>query len=358
VAVGTGVAVAAGLTVAAVAGEVAAGAARGGGVAVGWGVAFGWAVAVGFSPPPPHAATRRAMPPAMPRALTKTGTLAIVRPSRTVRPIRGPLRAPCPAALCAVSLAQLHDKVAALRSRDPRTEAMPYERKPEVINGSGTDRAIRLVMGLVSGLIRDAVRAALSRSDEVEVVGEAEDLATLQTLVETLRPDVVLVSTTLLGPHSLLREPDSQGQVKVVLLAAASTPEHLTECLTREPEALLPPGIHVVDLVTVVNLVKSNLVVYPASVRRVSGPRMMPGRLAGGTTLSNRELQVLQLTASGITEKDASVRLGIGKRTLQTYLARIVLKLGAANRIHAVAIAAAAGLVSLPGPAQSYEGPP
>lgn len=243
----------------------------------------------------------------------------------------------------------MHDKRAALRSRDLGTEAVPNERKLELVNGSGTvtDQPIRLVMGLVSGVIRDSVRAALSRPDGVEVVGEAEDLATLQTLLETLRPDVVLVSTSMLGPHPILREPASEGQIKVVLLAAASTPEHLAECLTLDPAAVLPPAIHLVDLLRVVSLVKSNFVVYPDSVRGVTGPWMMPGRLAGKKTLSNRELQVLQLMARGITEKDASVRLGIGRRTLQTYLARIVLKLGAGNRIHAVAMAAAAGLISV-----------
>lgn len=64
--------------------------------------------------------------------------------------------------------------------------------------------------------------------------------------------------------------------------------------------------------------------------------------------LSIREIEVLQLAAEGLTDKEIALRLAIAPSTASNHMATIFTKLGAANRAHAVAIAAARGLVRAP----------
>jgi len=62
--------------------------------------------------------------------------------------------------------------------------------------------------------------------------------------------------------------------------------------------------------------------------------------------LSEREREVLAHFAQGHSTKDVAQMLGISPRTVETYAATIAQKLGARNRIHAVAIALRAGILT------------
>jgi len=64
--------------------------------------------------------------------------------------------------------------------------------------------------------------------------------------------------------------------------------------------------------------------------------------------LSSREIEILRYVARGETSKAIASRLGIGERTVNWHLSRVYLKLGAANRAEAVAIAIEEGIVRLP----------
>ncbi|MGI9375264.1 MAG: response regulator transcription factor, partial [Tsuneonella suprasediminis] len=63
--------------------------------------------------------------------------------------------------------------------------------------------------------------------------------------------------------------------------------------------------------------------------------------------LSDREISCLRHAATGATLVEGASSLGISKRTIELHLARVTQKLGAANRINAVAIAIGAGLIDV-----------
>jgi DNA-binding CsgD family transcriptional regulator len=68
--------------------------------------------------------------------------------------------------------------------------------------------------------------------------------------------------------------------------------------------------------------------------------------------LSDRELQVLALLANGNTSAETAAGLGISKRTIEDHVRHACAKLGALNRVQAVALASKAGLID-PQPAAS-----
>jgi len=61
--------------------------------------------------------------------------------------------------------------------------------------------------------------------------------------------------------------------------------------------------------------------------------------------LSNRELEVLRLAASGLTAKQTANIIGVSEAAVAMYLGKCALKLGAKTKAHAVAIAIAVGLI-------------
>ena len=61
--------------------------------------------------------------------------------------------------------------------------------------------------------------------------------------------------------------------------------------------------------------------------------------------LSERELQVLTLLANGKTSAETAAGLGISKRTIEDHVRHACAKLGALNRVQAVALASKAGLI-------------
>ena len=65
------------------------------------------------------------------------------------------------------------------------------------------------------------------------------------------------------------------------------------------------------------------------------------------TALTDREREVLEVAAEGLTARQIATRLGIRERTVTTHLGRIYMKLGVGTRVAAIRVAAHAGLVSV-----------
>lgn len=71
----------------------------------------------------------------------------------------------------------------------------------------------------------------------------------------------------------------------------------------------------------------------------------------GHEELTQRELEILELVAHGLSDKLIAVRTGMARGTVSNHLTTILLKLGATNRAEAVAIAMRDGIIELPPPA-------
>ncbi|GBD10512.1 Transcriptional regulatory protein LiaR [bacterium HR23] len=209
------------------------------------------------------------------------------------------------------------------------------------------EEPLTLAVAIGSAVTREAVREALQKARGVRWVGEVSDWRQLPPLLKNTRPGVLLLSSYLpglpTGPGlaSFARE---VAQVRVVIFFRPDTPpERVMELLALRPRAVVTTETSLADLLEVVELVARGLCVYPYTymqrVASVHGPS--PALPAEGGNLSPREQALLQLLAEGVSEKEIAIRLGIGQRTVHTYLERIRRKLGAVNRVHAVALATA-----------------
>lgn len=196
-------------------------------------------------------------------------------------------------------------------------------------------------------ILRESIREALERPGDIRIVADTGTPTDMRAILTSEEPNIVIVSSTVV--HSLLASEEFQcsPSLRILAIVGVGREAAVMERLFRAGcTAVVTTDIAMADLVSVVRLVAHGMAVLafgqdssqklgvPLTLLSTSLPRLSP-----------REVSLLQLLADGHSESETARDLGIGLRTCQTYLERIRLKLGARNRQHAVAMAAAAGAI-------------
>jgi DNA-binding NarL/FixJ family response regulator len=176
----------------------------------------------------------------------------------------------------------------------------------------------------------------LLRSWGHRVVGVADDARTGCDAIRDRRPHVALVDLlTPGGPAPLLRAAEAVG-AHVVLFLGQPAPRAL--------EAALASGAHGLALKSADPEELREAISATGRGQRYVAPgveALVAHRRAGARVLSNREREVLQLLADGLTGEQASRRLVVSPETLRTHVRNAMRRLGARTRVRAVAIALA-----------------
>jgi DNA-binding NarL/FixJ family response regulator len=188
-------------------------------------------------------------------------------------------------------------------------------------------------------LVRDALASALSRHDELEVVGVASDgIETLERCHE-LHPDVVVLDLRMprmSGLVALTRLTAELPRTRVLLLTACEEPETVIDAVSAGAAGFVTKRISGAELADAVCTVHQGNPVVDASLTAhlVAGLRRDGAARSGGTTgkLTTNELNVLRLVADGRTDKQISATLYISPRTVQTHLSQIRAKTGVRRR--------------------------
>jgi DNA-binding NarL/FixJ family response regulator len=187
-------------------------------------------------------------------------------------------------------------------------------------------------------MVRDWIQRSLEGS-EFRVVGVAHTIGDVPDLVERRRPSLLLLDYRLpdgIGTE-LLRDLRQSGVAIPAILMTANEQAGFNEA-ARDAGAqgtALKSG-RVEELLEVLHAVARG-----DSAFDPRHPQRHPGRAA----LSPREREVLQLVASGSTNKEIAATLSIGGETVKTMLARVFAKLGVRRRAEAVAEAHHRGLI-------------
>lgn len=209
-------------------------------------------------------------------------------------------------------------------------------------------RKVRCLVAEPRPLARDALVRALSGIELITVVGQGSDQEDTLRLLRLLLPDVVLLghSPPLLSAEVLVaRSAASHSQTKLLVLLDQTDVQLARRLLRLGAIGCLPPVATPEELIAGV-LVAAFVdirppwdVLFPAHARK--GERPHPSR-----ELSQRECEVLQLLADGLSAKQIAQRLTISTATVRTHLTRIYGKLGASSAPGAVAEAFRLGLVT------------
>ena len=209
---------------------------------------------------------------------------------------------------------------------------------------------VRILVADDHPLTRDGIKAALALDDEFEVVGEASDGQEAVYLAEQVQPDVVLMDVrmpVLGGIGATQKISRTVPNARVVMLTVEETQARVGEAIQAGAAGYLLKDIDARELARAVHLAaEGSAVIHPSLTRQfIEEIRQLTRGEQSVSSLSAREVEVLQMIAYGSSNREVAEALHISPQTVKTYLERIFTKLGVSDRTRAVAMALKHGIV-------------
>jgi DNA-binding NarL/FixJ family response regulator len=204
-------------------------------------------------------------------------------------------------------------------------------------------------------LMRAGFRMILEAEPDLELVGEAADGREAVAEAGRLRPDVVLMDVRMPemdGIEATRRLLDGNGHTKVVMLTTFDMDEYVYEALRAGASGFLIKDVPPEQLVAGIRSVASgDSLLAPSVTRRLIQEfvRRPPDALRPPPPelhrLTARELDVLRMMASGLSNTEIATEFFVSETTVKTHVAHVLAKLGLRDRVHAVVFAYESGLV-------------
>ena len=211
---------------------------------------------------------------------------------------------------------------------------------------------VRVVIADDQALVRSGFRLILE-SAGLEVAGEAANGKEAVAAVAEYQPDVVLMDIrmpVLDGLEATRQILDAGSDVRVVMLTTFDLDQYVYGALVVGASGFLLKDVTPEYLVTAVQLVRSgDALLAPSITRRLVerfAPRVPPPGAADLSVLTPRELEVLTLVGSGLSNAELAAALTLSEATVKTHVARILAKLALRDRVQAVVLAYESGLVT------------
>lgn len=213
---------------------------------------------------------------------------------------------------------------------------------------------ITVVLADDHAVLRTGLKAVLGTARDVEVVGEASSGSQALQLAEHLKPDVVVMDLTMDGDDgaSATREIVARGLPSRVLIVTMHPEEdRLVELIEAGAAGYLVKSVADRELVDAVRTVaRGDVYVRRAATRllaqKVSRKTPEQAEDERYARLTERERDVLRLTAQGYSAPEIGERLCISPKTVDTYRQRIQDKLGLSHRSAYVQFALKRGLLA------------
>ena len=212
------------------------------------------------------------------------------------------------------------------------------------MSSSRTPSAIRVLVVDDHALVRSGVRSQLA--GEVDVIGEADDVATAVAAVLATRPDVVLLDVHLpsgTGADVIAGVGARASGTRWLALSISDSPEDVVSAIRAGAHGYLTKSVSAADLVDAVRRVAEGDAVFSPrlagfvldSFREVPPVPAAASPRSGDSALdvlTPREVEVLTLIARGYTYREAAGELFVSVRTVETHVSAVLRKLQLSNR--------------------------
>jgi two-component system NarL family response regulator len=181
-------------------------------------------------------------------------------------------------------------------------------------------------------LVREALRDALTKVEDIEVVAEAGDARSALEQTRSLNPDVIVLDIGLPdinGMEVAARLRDAGSPARIVALSAYSEPRVIAEMLRAGASGYVTKSAAGTELVRAIRAVAAGLNYLSPDVASVLVSEVRDGGKPGqAPRLTGREREVLRLVAEGKRTNDIAELLHISAGTAEVHRRNIMRKLG------------------------------
>ena len=212
-----------------------------------------------------------------------------------------------------------------------------------------SEKILRILMADDHPIVLAGLKALVRADPGMQIVGEARDGRSALRLASSLRPDVVVLDLSMpelngaeVARALLAEHPDC----RILVLTVHEDRATLRQLLDLGVAGYLVKRSAADDLIRAIHAVAGGgTYLDPAIAGKLVGGGQSGFRPQGdnGVELSEREADVLRLIAIGHSNKEISARLAISVKTIETYKARAMEKLGFKTRVDVVRYAASKG---------------
>ena len=200
--------------------------------------------------------------------------------------------------------------------------------------------SVRILLVDDHQMMRDGLRAILTERSDFDVVGEAEDGRSAISLVEDLRPEIVVMDVgmpQMNGIEATRKIKKQAPDVKVIALSTHSDKRYVLNMIAAGASGYVLKEAASDDLLRAVDAVSRDGHYLSPQITGVVLDRWRGATTRGAssayTTLGTREREVLQLLAEGKTSKEIAARLSLSTKTVETHRRNISQKLDLHSRV-------------------------
>jgi len=210
---------------------------------------------------------------------------------------------------------------------------------------------IRIVLADDHPIVLDGLRNLIRAEPDFELVGEAASGLSALKIIREQRPDVAVLDISMPELNGIVLSRRLAGEMPALRLLVLTLHEdraYLNQALEAGVRGYVLKRSAVENLVQAIRAVMvGGLYIDPAIVGRVFESKQVNKRLAArkgvAPALTDREADVLKMAALGFTNKEIASRLDVGVKSIETYKARGLEKLGLKTRAELVRYASGQG---------------
>jgi DNA-binding NarL/FixJ family response regulator len=205
---------------------------------------------------------------------------------------------------------------------------------------------IRVAIAEEQRIPRWALAEALGKTAELEIVGQAGTVEETLDMVRTMKPEVLVLDTTI-PDHSgfdvLARLRDIEAGPLVVVLAPLTEPAYAARAISAGAHGYVAKSADPDELIEAIRAVTRGEQVIPPGVDKL----LAAGDGQVASALTTREIQVMEMLARGMTNREIAHDLDISVKTVDTHRGHVLKKLAVRNNAELARFAVKHGYVTL-----------